>query len=107
MLDIGRQAYVHKLLTGRRENFGSLPQADGLSGYTSRAESVHDWVERSHAATALSYAGGSVQCLPRPAAGPVADDRDHRPVAQFVQGAGLGPLRLVEENAMAAGGDRR
>ena len=47
--DTGHQAYVHKLLTGRREMFSSLRQADGLSGYPSRAESVHDWVENSHA----------------------------------------------------------
>ncbi|HWC35915.1 MAG TPA: 1-deoxy-D-xylulose-5-phosphate synthase [Mycobacteriales bacterium] len=56
--DTGHQAYVHKLLTGRREEFGELRQANGLSGYPSRAESAHDWVENSHASTALSYADG-------------------------------------------------
>ncbi|HMK98106.1 MAG TPA: 1-deoxy-D-xylulose-5-phosphate synthase [Acidimicrobiales bacterium] len=56
--DTGHQAYVHKLITGRREMFSSLRQADGLSGYPSRAESVHDWVENSHASTALCYAHG-------------------------------------------------
>ncbi|HLI54936.1 MAG TPA: 1-deoxy-D-xylulose-5-phosphate synthase [Acidimicrobiales bacterium] len=56
--DTGHQAYVHKLLTGRREMFPTLRQRGGLSGYPSRAESVHDWVENSHASTILSYAHG-------------------------------------------------
>ncbi|WP_437438045.1 1-deoxy-D-xylulose-5-phosphate synthase [Streptomyces olivoreticuli] len=58
IFDTGHQAYVHKLLTGRREAFDGLRQAGGLSGYPSRAESVHDLVENSHASTALSYADG-------------------------------------------------
>ncbi|MHB1516884.1 MAG: 1-deoxy-D-xylulose-5-phosphate synthase [Acidimicrobiales bacterium] len=56
--DTGHQAYVHKLLTGRREAFTRLRQAGGLSGYPNRAESEHDWIENSHASTALSYAHG-------------------------------------------------
>jgi 1-deoxy-D-xylulose-5-phosphate synthase len=56
--DTGHQGYIHKLVTGRRGDFASLKQAGGLSGYPSRAESEHDWVENSHASTALSYAHG-------------------------------------------------
>jgi 1-deoxy-D-xylulose-5-phosphate synthase len=56
--DTGHQAYVHKLVTGRRDLFTSLRQPGGLSGYPSRAESDHDWVENSHASTILSYAHG-------------------------------------------------
>ncbi|HWD52692.1 MAG TPA: 1-deoxy-D-xylulose-5-phosphate synthase, partial [Acidimicrobiales bacterium] len=55
--DTGHQAYVHKLVTGRRD-FTQLRQAGGLSGYPNRAESEHDWVENSHASTILSYAHG-------------------------------------------------
>ncbi len=55
--DVGHQAYVHKLVTGRR-NFGDLRGYGGLSGYPSRAESPHDFVENSHASTSLSYALG-------------------------------------------------
>ncbi|MFE4664927.1 1-deoxy-D-xylulose-5-phosphate synthase N-terminal domain-containing protein [Streptomyces sp. NPDC056716] len=58
IVDIGHQAYVHKLLTGRAGRFESLRGARGLSGYPSRAESPHDLVENSHASTALSYADG-------------------------------------------------
>lgn len=56
--DTGHQAYVHKIVTGRRADFTSLRQAGGLSGYPSRSESEHDWVENSHASTILSYAHG-------------------------------------------------
>ena len=56
--DTGHQSYVHKLLTGRRYGFKNLRQRGGLSGYPSRNESEHDWIESSHASTALSYAHG-------------------------------------------------
>ncbi len=56
--DTGHQAYVHKLVTGRRDDFTQLRQAGGLSGYPNRAESEHDWVENSHASAILSYAHG-------------------------------------------------
>jgi 1-deoxy-D-xylulose-5-phosphate synthase len=56
--DTGHQAYVHKIVTGRRHQFATLKQAGGLSGYPSRSESPHDWIENSHASTALSYAHG-------------------------------------------------
>ncbi|MEV0359770.1 1-deoxy-D-xylulose-5-phosphate synthase [Nocardia sp. NPDC050697] len=58
IFDTGHQAYVHKILTGRRAGFETLRKQGGLSGYPSRAESPHDWVESSHASAALSYADG-------------------------------------------------
>ena len=58
LFDTGHQAYVHKLLTGRRYGFKALRQRGGLSGYPNRSESPHDWIESSHASTALSYAHG-------------------------------------------------
>jgi 1-deoxy-D-xylulose-5-phosphate synthase len=56
--DTGHQAYVHKILTGRKAGFAGLRQQDGLSGYPSREESRHDFIENSHASTVLSYAHG-------------------------------------------------
>jgi 1-deoxy-D-xylulose-5-phosphate synthase len=56
--DVGHQAYVHKLLTGRMSEFDHLRHTGGLSGYPSREESPHDFVENSHASTSLSYALG-------------------------------------------------
>jgi 1-deoxy-D-xylulose-5-phosphate synthase len=63
--DTGHQAYVHKMLTGRSVDFDGLRKADGLSGYPSRSESVHDVVENSHASTALSYADGLAKAWER------------------------------------------
>ena len=56
--DTGHQAYPHKILTGRRDDFTHLRQAGGLSGYPCRDESEHDWIENSHASTILCYAFG-------------------------------------------------
>lgn len=56
--DVGHQAYVHKLVTGRQDEFETLRQYGGLTGYPNRAESDHDYVENSHASTSLSYALG-------------------------------------------------
>ena len=61
--DTGHQAYVHKLVTGRRDQFTHLRQEDGLSGYPSRTESEHDWIENSHASAVLSYAHGMATAL--------------------------------------------
>ena len=58
MWDTGHQAYVHKIVTGRQSGFARLRQEDGLSGYPSREESRHDFIENSHASTVLSYAHG-------------------------------------------------
>jgi 1-deoxy-D-xylulose-5-phosphate synthase len=56
--DTGHQAYIHKIVTGRRDGFAHLRQEGGLSGYPSRAESDHDIIENSHASTVLAYAYG-------------------------------------------------
>ena len=58
IFDTGHQAYVHKMLTGRSHDFDTLRKKGGLSGYPARSESEHDWVESSHASSALSYADG-------------------------------------------------
>ncbi|WP_460741979.1 1-deoxy-D-xylulose-5-phosphate synthase [Mariniluteicoccus endophyticus] len=63
IFDTGHQSYVHKILTGRREMFPTLRQKGGLSGYPSRAESEHDWVESSHASSSLSWAEGLAKGL--------------------------------------------
>jgi 1-deoxy-D-xylulose-5-phosphate synthase len=56
--DIGHQAYVHKLLTGRREQFHTIRQFGGLSGYLRRDESPYDTFGASHASTSISAALG-------------------------------------------------
>jgi 1-deoxy-D-xylulose-5-phosphate synthase len=58
VFDVSHQAYIHKLLTGRRERFGSIRQPGGLNGFMLRTESKHDAYGAGHAGTALSAALG-------------------------------------------------
>src|SRR5689334_7734310 len=95
LFDTGHQAYVHKMLTGRVEGFERLRQRGGLSGYPSRAESEHDWVENSHASTALSYADGLAKAF--------AVRGDSRPVVAVVgDGALTGGMAWEALNNIAA-----
>lgn len=56
--DVGHQAYVHKLLTGRKERFHTLRQLGGISGFPKREESVHDIFATGHSSTSISAALG-------------------------------------------------
>ena len=58
LFDVSHQAYIHKILTGRREQFGTIRQAGGLNGFMLRTESEHDCYGAGHAGTALSAALG-------------------------------------------------
>ena len=99
VFDTGHQAYVHKMLTGRVEGFERLRQRGGLSGYPSRAESEHDWVENSHASTSLSYADGLAKAF--------AVRGDKRPVVAVIgDGALTGGMAWEALNNIAAAQDR-
>lgn len=63
LFDTGHQAYVHKIITGRQSEFATLRQGGGLSGYPSRKESEHDWIENSHASAALSWGEGMAKAF--------------------------------------------
>jgi 1-deoxy-D-xylulose-5-phosphate synthase len=56
--DVSHQSYVHKLLTGRKDRFGTIRSTGGLSGFALRSESEHDCYGAAHAGTALSAALG-------------------------------------------------
>ena len=56
--DVGHQAYVHKILTGRADRFDTLRTLDGISGFPRRKESQHDMHDSGHASTSLSIAAG-------------------------------------------------
>lgn len=58
IFDVGHQSYVHKLLTGRKEQFDTLRKPGGLSGFTKRRESAHDAFGAGHSSTAVSAAIG-------------------------------------------------
>src|SRR5690348_13702226 len=98
--DTGHQAYVHKLLTGRRAGFDKLRQKGGLSGYPSQAESEHDTIENSHASTALSYADGLAKAFA------LTGQTDRAVVAVVGDGALTGGMCWEALNNIAAAKDR-
>src|SRR4051794_18161126 len=98
LFDVGHQAYVHKLLTGRAAQMPTLRQGGGLSGYPDRDESPHDWIENSHASTALSYADGLAKAY--------AVRGDRRPVIAVVGDGALTGGMCWEALNNIAGADR-
>src|SRR6266436_7363901 len=101
VFDTGHQAYVHKLLTGRVAQFGTLRQRGGLTGYPSRAESEHDLVENSHASTSLSYADGLAKAYT------LRGEPDRTVVAIIGDGALTGGMAWEALNNIAAAKDSR
>ena len=89
--DIGHQAYVHKLLTGRREQFHTIRQFGGLSGYLRREESPYDVFGASHASTSISAALGLAVARD-------LQDRDFKVVAVIGDGALTGGMALEAIN---------
>jgi 1-deoxy-D-xylulose-5-phosphate synthase len=98
LFDTGHQSYPHKILTSRAGRFTTLRQADGLSGYPSRAESEHDWIENSHASTALAYADGLAKAFQH------TGRTDRRVVAVVGDGALTGGLSFEGLNSLGAAG---
>ena len=96
IFDTGHQAYVHKMLTGRSADFDTLRMKGGLSGYPSRAESDHDWVESSHASAALSYADGLAKAFE------LTGQRNRHVVAVVGDGALTGGMCWEALNNIAA-----
>ena len=58
VFDVGHQSYVHKMLTGRKDDFGTLRKTDGIAGFPKPSESVHDAFTAGHASSAVSTALG-------------------------------------------------
>ncbi|KMO78265.1 1-deoxy-D-xylulose-5-phosphate synthase [Mycolicibacterium chlorophenolicum] len=96
LFDTGHQAYVHKMLTGRCQDFETLRKKDGLSGYPSREESEHDWVESSHASSSLSYADGLAKAFE------LSGHRNRHVVAVVGDGALTGGMCWEALNNIAA-----
>jgi 1-deoxy-D-xylulose-5-phosphate synthase len=101
VFDTGHQAYVHKLLTGRVAQFGTLRRKGGLTGYPCRAESEHDLVENSHASTSLSYADGLAKAYT------LRGEPDRTVVAVIGDGALTGGMAWEALNNIAAAKDSR
>jgi len=82
--DVGHQAYPHKILTGRRDRIRTLRQADGLSGFTKRAESVYDPFGAAHASTSISAGLGMA-------------------VARDLQGGNNNVIAVIGDGSLSAG----
>jgi 1-deoxy-D-xylulose-5-phosphate synthase len=101
LFDTGHQSYVHKLLTGRYPEFGTLRQRYGITGYPNRSESDHDLVENSHASTSLSYADGLAKAYQ-------LRGESHRSVVAVIgDGALTGGMAWEALNNIAGAKDRR
>ncbi|MGO4385558.1 1-deoxy-D-xylulose-5-phosphate synthase [Specibacter sp. RAF43] len=100
IFDTGHQSYVHKLVTGRQD-FSTLRQQGGMSGYPARAESEHDIVESSHASSSLSWADGISR------ARQLNGEGDRHVVAVIGDGALTGGMTWEALNNIAADKDRR
>ncbi|WP_151548701.1 MULTISPECIES: 1-deoxy-D-xylulose-5-phosphate synthase [Corynebacterium] len=100
IFDTSHQSYVHKMLTGRRDDFDTLRQKGGLSGYTDRGESEHDWTESSHASASISVADGLSKAFT------LQGDTDRCVVAVVGDGALTGGMCWEALNNVAADNDR-
>jgi 1-deoxy-D-xylulose-5-phosphate synthase len=100
VFDTGHQSYVHKLVTGRAPEFGTLRREGGISGYPSQTESEHDIVENSHASTALSYADGIAKAY-------AIRGEDRHVVAVIGDGALTGGMAWEALNNIAIARDSR
>ena len=99
VFDTGHQAYVHKMLTGRVEGFDRLASAAACRATRAGPRAEHDWVENSHASTALSYADGLAKAF--------AVRGDARPVVAVIgDGALTGGMAWEALNNIAAAQDR-
>ncbi|MDV2077497.1 1-deoxy-D-xylulose-5-phosphate synthase [Marinobacter xestospongiae] len=82
--DVGHQAYPHKILTGRREQLGTIRQKDGLAGFPKRAESEYDTFGVGHSSTSISAALGMA-------------------IAARMQDTGRRSIAVIGDGAMTAG----
>ena len=101
LFDTGHQSYVHKILTGRANQFDQLRQRGGLAGYPSRAESDHDVIENSHASTALSWGDGISRGFT------LTGQSDRHVVVVVGDGALTGGMSWEALNNIATAGERK
>lgn len=91
IFDVGHQSYVHKILSGRKDQFGTLRKYKGLCGFVKRSESEHDVWEAGHSSTSLSAAMG--MAIARDAKG-----ENNRVIAVIGDGAMTGGMALEALN---------
>ena len=100
LFDTGHQSYVHKMITGRVDQFDGLRQRGGIAGYPNRRESEHDVIENSHASTALSWGDGISRGFT------LTNQRDRHVVVVVGDGALTGGMSWEALNNIATSSDR-
>jgi len=96
LFDTGHQSYVHKIITGRADDFDGLRQRGGISGYPNRRESAHDIIENSHASGALSWGDGIAKAFR------IRGESDRKVVCLVGDGALTGGMAWEALNNIAA-----
>lgn len=91
VFDVGHQSYVHKILTGRKDNFGTLRRFHGMSGFPKRSESDCDVFNTGHSSTSISAALGLAR-------GRDLDGDDYNVIAVFGDGALTGGMMYEAMN---------
>lgn len=91
IFDVGHQSYVHKILTGRKDNFGTLRRFHGMSGFPKRSESDCDVFNTGHSSTSISAALGLAR-------GRDLDGDDYNVIAVFGDGALTGGMMYEAMN---------
>lgn len=91
IFDVGHQAYVHKILTGRMDKFDTLRKYKGLCGFVKRSESEHDVWEAGHSSTSLSAAMGMATARD-------LKGEDHKVIAVIGDGALTGGMAFEALN---------
>jgi len=100
LFDTGHQSYVHKMITGRADQFDGLRQRGGIAGYPNRRESEHDVIENSHASTALSWGDGISRGFS------LTNQKDRHVVVVVGDGALTGGMSWEALNNIATSNDR-
>jgi 1-deoxy-D-xylulose-5-phosphate synthase len=100
LFDTGHQSYVHKMVTGRADQFDGLRQRGGIAGYPNRRESEHDVIENSHASTALSWSDGISRGFS------LTNQKDRHVVVVVGDGALTGGMSWEALNNIATSRDR-
>lgn len=91
IFDVGHQGYVHKILTGRQDDFKSLRQIDGMSGFLKASESEHDVFDAGHSSTSISAALGYAKAFK-------AQGKDQHAIALIGDGALTGGMAFEAIN---------
>jgi 1-deoxy-D-xylulose-5-phosphate synthase len=89
--DVGHQAYIHKLLTGRKNEFDNIRKLDGLAGFPKMSESEYDHFGTGHSSTSISAILGMAEAA-------ILDQKEHKHIAVIGDGSLTGGMAFEALN---------